>query len=114
MSVESIKPKKPLERFRQSYGELKKLLGDESEALPSDLLAYSILKGVFQENVDFAIRCAQRTIEPADIMDLAAGEDVVSNNPLFEVLTNKMATDVHFFEYLVENLAHVAHDFGYK
>lgn len=105
MSVVSM-----LDRFRKSYDELKKLLpADLAVDLPSDRMAYSILKGIFQENYDFAVRCAHRTIEQKDIVDLAVGLDVDATNPLFDVLAK---TDN--FEAVVENLAYIAKGFGYK
>lgn len=99
-----------LDRFRESYEQLKKLLPDDLAAdLPSHRMAYSILKGVFQENSDFAVRCAHRTIERKDIVDLAVGLDVEATKRLVVVLAK-----TENFDAVVENLAYIAQGFGYK
>ena len=93
-----------MSRFKLSYRRLKESLPPHiAVELPSEIMAFSILKSTFVTNPDFAMKCLNRTIEPTDILTL-------TNAPamLADVLKTATPSD---YELLVENLAQLSNDF---
>jgi uncharacterized Fe-S radical SAM superfamily protein PflX len=99
-----------MKRFVAVYENTKEILGDEAEALPSDMLAFSVMKCVFQENPEFGRRCGAKTVSLHDIHRVVG---VLGANPFFEKIVNCCAADPTMHEAMLTNLSDMAKVFGY-
>lgn len=98
------------QRFLVCYDVLKEILGDEADVLPSAMLVFSIIKCVFQENPEFASKCARKTATVTDIETVA---DDIGKNPLFEKVVQVCESDPTTYERMLTNLSEMAKAFGH-
>jgi hypothetical protein len=98
------------QRFLVCYDVLKEILGDEADVLPAPMLGFSIIKCVFQENPEFASKCARQTATVADI-ELVA--DDIGKNPFFEKIVQFCHDDPTTYERMLTNLSEMAKALGH-